>query len=347
MPDSSPDLPAGRVPRTRAGTPVALGASREYKAVSGGRRRLHLSPRRRPLPTRVTQGSPHISPQTASPRSSFTRLPRPSYHCSHACRPRRSSGLDRSLTVCLTSHLMPLFPTDAPDMDHDHLPLFPTIPPTLDGQDVDDFFVAEWCVDYLCEFALGLTMCPGYLGSSPKPSTISSLVLLASAPTRRLRRPCRTIHFPFCTTLSLAARRPLQPPFRSTAAPPPLRGAPTDRTLTSMSPNPTFCLSRVTKTSSWTTFYSQVWLAAPSSRHGMPARLRSSRIHTTIRSNTTTGSTLRRPAARSSPPLRPRLPCLATTSRQSLRLSSSGRRKADALDQATAAGTAAMLVGPP
>jgi hypothetical protein len=40
---------------------------------------------------------------------------------------------------------------EAPDMDRDHMPLFPTVPLTLDGQSVDEFFVAEWCV--ACLFA--------------------------------------------------------------------------------------------------------------------------------------------------------------------------------------------------
>jgi hypothetical protein len=137
------------------------------------------------------------------------------------------------------------------------------------------------CIPLIPSFDIRLTSHAGYLGSSPKPSTISSLVLLASPPTRRLRRPCRPIPFPFCTIPSLAARRPLRTPSSSTLASSLLLDVPTSRALTSMPPSPAFCLAHTTKTVSWTTLYSSVRIVEFSRRLGTPVHPRSSRTPTT------------------------------------------------------------------
>jgi hypothetical protein len=137
------------------------------------------------------------------------------------------------------------------------------------------------CVPLIPSFDVRLTSTAGYLGSSPKPSTISSLVLLASPPTRRLRQPCQPIPFPFCTIPSLAARRPLRTPSSSTLASSLLLDVPTSRALTSMPPSPAFCLAHTTKTVSWTTLHSSVRILEFSRRLGTPAHPRSSRTPTT------------------------------------------------------------------
>jgi hypothetical protein len=159
--------------RARAGAP---GASREYKAASGGSRRPRLALRRRPPPPWATQAFPHISPYGNDGRLVSNRFPTSVVHTPPSPfvpRLRRSQasaiigsrplGHRSYIHVSSTSRLdlpshtyipkvraiapfrVPLFIIEAPDMNRDHLPLFPTVPLTLDGQSVD-YFVAEWCV---------------------------------------------------------------------------------------------------------------------------------------------------------------------------------------------------------
>jgi hypothetical protein len=199
------------------------------------------------------------------------------------------------------------------------------------------------CVPLIPSFDIGLTSPAGPVGSRPKLSTTSSLDHLVSPHTRRLRRPCRPITFPFCTILSLAVRRPLRTPSPPTATLSLLLDVSTSWTLTSMSPRPAFCLAHTTKTVLWTTLHSSVRMVAFSRRHGTPAHPRSSRTPTTTgRSpSTRTGFTPPRSATHHNRRLLLPLSLLrAKSPLPSVRLVLSGVRRAAVPAPATAASLA-------